>query len=58
MLMEEEADSSSAAALVLALVALVVVPTLALLARGRCRQAAARWEEVRRVARLRRPQRR
>jgi hypothetical protein len=56
--MEEEADSSSAAALVLALVTLVVVPTLALLARGRCRQAAARWEEVRRVARLRRPQRR
>jgi hypothetical protein len=55
--MEEEAESSSAAALVLELVALVVVPTLALLAWALCRQAAARREEVRCVARLRRPQR-
>jgi ubiquitin carboxyl-terminal hydrolase 36/42 len=56
--MEEEAESSSAAALVLALVALVVVPTLALLAWALCRQDAAQREEVCRVAWLRQPQRR
>ncbi|ONM03739.1 Ubiquitin carboxyl-terminal hydrolase 17 [Zea mays] len=53
--MEEAAESSSAAAaaaLVLALVALVVVPAVALLVRGRWRRAAARREEVRRLARL------
>lgn len=50
--MEEEAESSSAAALALALVALVVVPAVALLVRARWRRAAARREEVRRLARL------
>ncbi|OEL24021.1 Ubiquitin carboxyl-terminal hydrolase 17 [Dichanthelium oligosanthes] len=51
--MEEEAESSSAAvAVVLALVALAVVPGLVLLARSRWRRAAARREEVRRLARL------
>ncbi|RCV31529.1 hypothetical protein SETIT_6G185200v2 [Setaria italica] len=51
--MEEEVESSSAAAaVVLALVALVVVPALALLVRSRWRRAAARRDEVRRLARL------
>jgi ubiquitin carboxyl-terminal hydrolase 36/42 len=50
--MEEEAESSSSAALALALVALVVVPAVALLVRARWRRAAARREEVRRLARL------
>ena len=50
--MEEEAEPSSAAALALALVALVVVPAVALLVRARWRRAAARREEVRRLARL------
>ncbi|RLN04786.1 ubiquitin carboxyl-terminal hydrolase 16-like [Panicum miliaceum] len=49
---EEEAGSPSAAAVVLALVALVVVPGLALLARSRWRRAAARREDARRLARL------
>jgi len=49
---EEEAGSPSAAAVVLALVALVVAPGLALLARSRWLRAAARREEVRRLARL------
>lgn len=50
---EEEAESSSAATtVVLALVVLVVVPGLALLVRSRWRRAAARREEVWRLARL------
>ena len=49
---EEEAGSPSAAAVVLALLALVVAPGLALLARSRWLRAAARREEVRRLARL------
>jgi ubiquitin carboxyl-terminal hydrolase 36/42 len=52
--MEEEAESSSASAAVvwLALVALVVVPALAFLVRRRWCRAAARRDEVRRLARL------
>ena len=49
---EEEAGSPSAAAVVLAVMALVVAPGLALLARSRWLRAAARREEVRRLARL------
>lgn len=49
---EEEAESSSAAVLVLALVALVLVPAIVLLVRSHWRRAAARREEVRRLARL------
>jgi len=49
---EEEAGSPSAAAVVLAVMALVVAPGLALLARSRWRRAAARREEVWRLARL------
>ncbi|KAL6644646.1 hypothetical protein ACP70R_016254 [Stipagrostis hirtigluma subsp. patula] len=45
-------EASSAAAVWLALAALVVVPALALLVRSRWRRAAARREEVRRLARL------
>jgi ubiquitin carboxyl-terminal hydrolase 36/42 len=51
--MEEEVESSSALALLLVLVALVVVPSMALLVRGRWRQAAPWREEVRRLARMR-----
>ncbi|CAO2188605.1 unnamed protein product [Urochloa humidicola] len=52
--MEEEPEPSSlpSAAVVLWLVALVVVPGLLLLVRSRWRRAAARREEVRRLARL------
>ncbi|CAL5001606.1 unnamed protein product [Urochloa decumbens] len=49
---EPESSSSSSAAVVLWLVALVVVPGLVLLVRSRWRRAAARREEVRRLARL------
>jgi ubiquitin carboxyl-terminal hydrolase 36/42 len=53
--MEEEVESSSAVALLLVLVAPVVVPSMALLVRGRWRRAAPRREEVCRLTRLRRP---
>jgi ubiquitin carboxyl-terminal hydrolase 36/42 len=56
--MEEEAESFLAVALLLVLVALVVVSSMVLLVRGRWRWAAPRREEVRRLARMRRPRRR
>jgi ubiquitin carboxyl-terminal hydrolase 36/42 len=43
--MEEEVESSSAVALLLVLVAPVVVPSMALLIRGRWRRAVPRREE-------------
>jgi drug/metabolite transporter (DMT)-like permease len=55
VLMEEEVESSSVVALLLVLVALVVVPLMALLVRGRWRRAVPWREEVRRLARMRRP---
>jgi ubiquitin carboxyl-terminal hydrolase 36/42 len=51
--MEDEAgEASSSAAVWLALALLVLVPALAVLARSRWRRAAARREEVRRLAQM------
>jgi hypothetical protein len=56
--LEKEVESSSAVPLLLVLVVPVVVPSMALLVRGRWRRATPQREEVRRLARLRRPRRR